>query len=168
MLSMPTPDLNVRASIQEPRNGSSPTILTRMNRPPPTGERMLFHARLPSVIPDILNRESIPKIVCPRMRFKAEKIPNAMYHPSRPNAIIPAPASAAGHADDADAGHPPVHRPPSVMPAGLPLCHSQSLPSTVSIEGYEAGIHPSLPSAPAGPADRSPAPGPPVSVVDNV
>ena len=36
MLSMPTPDLNVRASIQEPRNGSSPTILTRMNRPTPT------------------------------------------------------------------------------------------------------------------------------------
>ncbi len=36
----------------------------------------------------------------------------------------------------------------AVMPAGLPLCQAQSLPSTVSIEGYEAGIHPSLPPAP--------------------
>ena len=46
MLRMLIPDLNVRASIQQPRNGSSPTILTRMNRPTRTGERMLHCAGL--------------------------------------------------------------------------------------------------------------------------
>ena len=65
MLSMPTPDLNVRASIQEPRNGSSPTILTRMNRPTPTGERMLCHARRspPLSFPPVVsgNPSSSPK-----------------------------------------------------------------------------------------------------------